>query len=98
MSALQLACFLLTALTGTAVVLTRDPRRQVMVVALYGLVLTILFMVLQAPDVAFSELAVGAAALPLMLLVTLAGTSRRRRPDEAEDDQDHQPARKSRGK
>ncbi len=82
MSALQLACFLFTAIAATAVVLTREPRRQVMVLAIYGLVLTILFMVLQAPDVAFSELAVGACALPLMLLVTLAGTSRRRRPED----------------
>ena len=82
MSALQLACFLFVALAGTAVVLTREPRRQVMVYALYGIVLTILFVVLRAPDVAFSELAVGAAALPLMLLVTLAGTSRPRRPEK----------------
>ena len=82
MSALQLACFLFVALAGTAVVLTREPRRQAMVYAIYGIVLTITFVVLRAPDVAFSELAVGAAALPLMLLVTLAGTSRPRRPEE----------------
>lgn len=86
MSALQLAGFVFTAIVATAVVLTREPRRQVLVLALYGLVLTILFMLLQAPDVAFSELAVGAAAVPLMLLITLAGTARKRT-----DHEDHDP-------
>jgi energy-converting hydrogenase B subunit D len=84
MTPLQLAGFLLTALAGTAVVVTREPRRQVLVLGLYGLVLTILFMLLQAPDVAFSELAVGSAALPLMLLITLAGTSRKRTGDDVD--------------
>lgn len=94
MSALQLLCFIFTGFGATAVVLTREPRRQVMVVALYGIVLTVLFMVLQAPDVAFSELAVGTAALPLMLVVTLAGTSRHRRPDDQQPDQKRQPGQK----
>ena len=37
-----------------------------------GLALALLFMALQAPDVAFSELTVGTVALPLLFLVTLA--------------------------
>lgn len=86
MTALQLAAFLFTAVAATAVVLTREPRRQVLVLTLYGLVLTILFMLLQAPDVAFSELAVGSAALPLMLLIALAGTSRARDPADRKSD------------
>lgn len=86
MTALQLTSYLFTAITATAVVLTRDPRRQVMIASVYGLILTILFMTLRAPDVAFSELAVGSVAVPLMLLVTLAGTSRQRRPDEKSDE------------
>ena len=49
----------------------RDPRRQVITFSIYGMILTTLFMTLQAPDVALSELAVGTAALPFMLLVTL---------------------------
>ena len=69
---LELLCYLLVAAGGTAVVLTRDPKRQALVQSLYGMILTLLFMVLQAPDVALSEVAVGAAALPLMILVTLA--------------------------
>ena len=70
-SLLLIGAFLLVAVGGTLVVLTRDPRRQVITFSIYGMLLTILFMTLQAPDVALSELAVGTAALPLMLLVTL---------------------------
>ena len=63
---------LLVAIGGTGVVLTREPRRQVLAIAANGFVLTLLFMALQAPDVAFAEIAVGAAATPLLFLVTLA--------------------------
>jgi energy-converting hydrogenase B subunit D len=86
MTLLQLLCYGFTAIGATLVVLTREPRRQVLLLSLYGIVLTVLFMALRAPDVAFSELAVGTVAMPLMLLVTLAGTSRHRRADEKSDD------------
>jgi len=62
----------LAALAGLGVVLSRDPRRQVMAMAANGLALTLLFFALQAPDVALSELTVGTAATPLLFLVTLA--------------------------
>ncbi|MBE7209971.1 MAG: DUF4040 domain-containing protein, partial [Gluconacetobacter diazotrophicus] len=55
-----------------AVALTRVPRRQVMAMAANGLALTLLFMVLQAPDVAIAEIAVGSVAIPLLFLVVLA--------------------------
>ncbi len=64
--------FLLVAVTGTGVALSRVPRRQVMAMAANGMALALLFMALQAPDVAFAELAVGTAALPLLFLVVLA--------------------------
>jgi uncharacterized MnhB-related membrane protein len=72
MELLQGTLLVLTAAGGTAVALTRRPKRQALALSLFGLVLTLLFLVYQAPDVALSELAVGAAALPLMLLVALA--------------------------
>ena len=75
MTVLLVLAFLLAAASGTGVVLTRNPRRQVLALALNGLALALLFMALQAPDVAYSELAVGTAALPLMflgLLVSIA--------------------------
>jgi len=60
------------AVGGTAVVLTRDPLAQSMVVSFYGILLGILFFVFQAPDVALSQLVVGAVALPMMILLALA--------------------------
>ncbi|MGU3544698.1 Na(+)/H(+) antiporter subunit B [Methylobacterium sp. A52T] len=74
--------FLLTAISGTAVVLVRDPARQVFAIAVNGLVLAILFDALQAPDVALSELAVGSAAVPLLFLVALMAV--RTQPPEEE--------------
>jgi uncharacterized MnhB-related membrane protein len=50
----------------------RDPLRQAMVASFFGILLAILFFVLQAPDVALSEIVVGAVALPLMVLLSLA--------------------------
>jgi energy-converting hydrogenase B subunit D len=72
MNSFQLVLFLLVAACGTCVVLTRDPLRQALIFSLYGTIMTILFVVIQAGDVALSELAVGAAATPLMLLVAIA--------------------------
>lgn len=72
MIVLQALAFGFVAVGATVVVLTRDPLRQVLAFALYGVFLTILFLLLQAPDVALSELTIGTAALPLILLVTLS--------------------------
>jgi len=68
---LQLAILLFVALAGTAVVLARDPLRQAIVNGVYGLVLTILFVIFQAPDVALSMLVVGSIAYPLVLLAAI---------------------------
>ena len=57
---------------GTAVVLTRDPTSQVIGLSYFGLLLAIMFFVFQAPDVALSQIVIGAVALPLMFLLTLA--------------------------
>ena len=83
MAAVLAALLLLAAASGTAVVLSRDPRRQVFALAGNGLVLTLLFFVLQAPDVALSELAVGTAATPLLFLAALAAVriNRKRGPE-----------------
>lgn len=76
MTPFQLISFLLVAAGGTTVVLTRNIKHQVIVLSLYGLILTILFIALEAPDVALSELAVGAAALPLILIVAISKVPR----------------------
>jgi uncharacterized MnhB-related membrane protein len=78
----QVISVLMVAAGATAVVFTRDPLRQAIVLSVYGVILTVFFLVLQAPDVALSELTVGAAALPLMILAALSKTLRLMRPDE----------------
>ena len=84
MTPLQIGLFLLSALSGAAVVLTREPRRQVIMMGFNGLVLALLFLVLQAPDVAFSELAVGTVALPFLFLIALAAVRINERRQHAE--------------
>jgi energy-converting hydrogenase B subunit D len=81
MSVLLALLFLLVAATGTGVALTRKPRRQALALAVNGLALSLLFMALQAPDVAYSELAVGTAAVPLLFLGALASVHVDRRAE-----------------
>jgi energy-converting hydrogenase B subunit D len=59
----------LVAVAGTAVVLTTRPKAQAAVLSVFGLLLGLLFLVLQAPDVALSQVAVGSAVVPLMVLL-----------------------------
>jgi energy-converting hydrogenase B subunit D len=72
MTALQIVALLIVAAAGTGVVLTRQPLRQVIASGVFGLLLAVLFMLFQAPDVALSMIVVASVALPLMLLLTLA--------------------------
>jgi uncharacterized MnhB-related membrane protein len=69
---MQLAILLFVSLMGTGVVLTREPVSQSIVVSFYGLLVALLFFLFHAPDVALSQLTVGAVALPLMLLLAMA--------------------------
>jgi uncharacterized MnhB-related membrane protein len=55
-----------------------DPLRQIVVSSLYGLLLVILFVVLQAPDVALSMLVVSSVAYPLIVLIAISRTRRSR--------------------
>lgn len=72
MTAVLALLLVLAAISGAGVVLSREPRRQALAIAANGLVLGLLFMALEAPDVAFAEIAVGTVATPLLFLVTLA--------------------------
>ena len=72
MDALQVTLLVLVAAGATAVVLIRVPVRQVIALSAYGLLLAILFLAFQAPDVTLSELAVGTVILPVLLLLALA--------------------------
>jgi energy-converting hydrogenase B subunit D len=71
-SVLIAVALVLVAAVGSLVVVIQDPLRQALTVSLFGILLGILFFSVQAPDVALSEVVVGAVALPLMILLALA--------------------------
>lgn len=71
MTVVVAAALTLVLLGAAAVVFTEDPRRQAVTLSIFGVALTVLFLVLQAPDVALSQLAVGTAVVPLMVLLAV---------------------------
>ncbi|MFJ3806339.1 hydrogenase subunit MbhD domain-containing protein [Streptomyces sp. NPDC090073] len=80
--ALIVVTLLLVAASATVAVVQRDPARQALVLSVLGVVLAALFTVLQAPDVGLSQLAVGAALTPLLIMLSVRRIRRRRSPDE----------------
>ena len=74
--ALRALALLLVAAAGAGVVRTREPVAQAVSVSLFGLVFALAFALHGAPDVALSQIVVGAVALPLMILLTLAKVRR----------------------
>ena len=84
MTAVQVATLVAVALGGTAVVLARDPARQALVASVYGLALAVLFLAFQAPDVALSQIVVGAVGLPAMIIYALRKIIRREQVDQEE--------------
>ena len=79
---LVVVALLLVAASATVAVATRDPARQALVLAVLGTALAVLFTVLQAPDVGLSQLAVGSALTPLLLMLTVRKVRRRAREKE----------------
>lgn len=77
MDVLQVLILVLVAAAATGVVLIRVPVRQAIALSAYGLLLALMFLAFQAPDVTLSELTVGAVALPILLLLTLAKVRKR---------------------
>jgi uncharacterized MnhB-related membrane protein len=72
MTALQATCLVVVAALGTLVVATREPLRQAAVAGIFGLALAALFLSVQAPDVALSQIAIGAIVVPVLVLLALA--------------------------
>ena len=90
MTVAELSVAVLLVLVGvaaTVVVLTRDPTRQALVLSAYGLLLGVLMLALSAPDVAMSQLAVGAAVVPLLVALAIVKCEKevraRRRAEDA---------------
>jgi len=76
--AVEVVVMVLVAILGLFVVLTKNPLPQVVVFSLFGTSLAVLFLILQAPDVALSNIVVG-LAYPVMVLLTLAKIRERER-------------------
>ncbi len=71
MRLLQWVILLLVAAIAPAVVLSRDPKSQVVTLSFYGLICALMFFIFQAPDVALSQITIGAVMLPLMIMLAL---------------------------
>jgi len=65
--------------TAVAVIVLRDLVAAVMVFGIYSLVSAALFVVLDAPDVAFTEAAVGAGITTMLMLAAVSGVEREER-------------------
>ena len=61
----------LVAVAAVVVVMTDDPARQAVSLSVYGVLLAVLFMALTAPDVALSQIGVGTAIVPLMVMLAI---------------------------
>jgi energy-converting hydrogenase B subunit D len=82
---LQIAALAAVAFGGGAVVITADPLRQTLVLGVYGLSLTMMFFVFQAPDVALSEIVVSTVGLPVMILLALRKVREQERERRGDD-------------
>ena len=71
MRLLQWVILLIVAGVAPAVVLSRDPKSQVVTLSFYGLICALMFFIFQAPDVALSQITIGAVMLPLMIMLAL---------------------------
>jgi energy-converting hydrogenase B subunit D len=81
--ALDYVCLALILAAAVSVVAIRNLSGAVMALSAMGTVLSLLFVVLGAPDDAHSEVVVGAIALPVLYLVAI-GKARTDVPDQGE--------------
>ena len=87
MTLLQIAALAGVAIGGTAVVIAADPLRQTLVLSVYGMALTMLFFVFQAPDVGLSEIVVSTVGLPVLILLALRKVGEHEREREQGEDE-----------
>lgn len=85
MTVLQIAALAAVALLGGGVVAASDPLRQTLMLSIYGLALTMMFFVFQAPDVALSEIVVTGIGLPIIILAALRKIRQHERAGEEEE-------------
>jgi len=68
---LEWLILIFVAAAAPGVVLTREPLKQCVAISFYGLLFALLFFIFHAPDVALSQITIGAAILPALILLAL---------------------------
>jgi energy-converting hydrogenase B subunit D len=86
---LQIAALAAVAIAGGAVIAAPEPLRQTLVLGIYGVSLTMLFFVFQAPDVALSEIVVSTVGLPVMVLLALRKIRQQEDEQEQSEEEGH---------
>ncbi len=76
MSAVGLALTAFVVITAVATALLRDTLAAIIVFAAYSLGMALFYTLLLAPDVGLTEAAIGAGVTTILLLVTIAKTTR----------------------
>ena len=71
MTALECILLLLLLITGIAAPLQKHPLLMVITFTLFGLVLSVIWMLLRAPDLAITEAAVGTGVSGVLLYLAL---------------------------
>ncbi len=77
MTLLVAALFTLVAVGAVVVVFTDEPARQAVTLSAFGLVMAVLFLAVSSPDVALSQVGVGTAIVPLMVMLAIRKTGDR---------------------
>lgn len=68
----------LIGVTAFVIVRTDDVTNQLLALGFYGLLFALMFFLFQAPDVALSQITVGAIALPLMIMLAITRMKHRK--------------------
>jgi energy-converting hydrogenase B subunit D len=84
---LQIVALAGVAAGGGAVALATNPLRQTLLLGVFGMSLVFLFFTFQAPDVALSEIVVGAIGMPLIILAALRKIAEQERARQSDEDQ-----------
>ena len=72
--ALDILCLVMVLVAAVLVVTLENQNASVMALSAVGTVLALLFVVLDAPDVAHSQVVVGSIALPVLYLLAIGKT------------------------
>lgn len=82
----------LIAVSAFMIVRTDDVTNQLLALGFYGLLFALMFFLFQAPDVALSQITVGAIALPLMVMLAITRMKHKKALQRSEQpEQEEQP-------